>query len=124
MNRLITILFLGMTAIIMQAKTDKEQIEALYREMYEAMVAKDTVTLNHVHADDFVLIHMTGMRQSKAEYIRAIADGTLNYYSVEHEEMDIAIKGQHRNADRKKSSDCCSVWRESGYLEITFAFYS
>ena len=26
MNRLITILFLGMTAIIMQAKTDKEQL--------------------------------------------------------------------------------------------------
>ena len=93
MNRLITILFLGMTAIIMQAKTDKEQIEALYREMYEAMVAKDTVMLNRVHADGFVLIHMTGMRQSKAEYIRAIADGTLNYYSAEHEEMDITIKG-------------------------------
>ena len=45
MNRLITILFLGMTTIIMQAKTDKEQIEALYREMYEAMVAKDTAVL-------------------------------------------------------------------------------
>ena len=72
---------------------DKEQIEALYREMYNAMVAKDTATLGRVHADNFVLIHMTGMRQSKAEYIRAIADGTLNYYSAEHEEMDIAIKG-------------------------------
>ena len=90
MNRLITILFLGMTAIIMQAKTDKEQltnearaegklactmpckekedesqIEALYRVMYEAMMAKDTVTLNRIHADVFVLIHMTGMHQSK-----------------------------------------------------------
>ena len=73
--------------------SDKEQIEALYREMYNAMVAKDTATLGRVHADNFVLIHMTGMRQSKAEYIRAIADGTLNYYSAEHEEMDIAIKG-------------------------------
>ena len=41
MNRLITILFLGITTIIMQAKTDKEQIETLYRDMYEAMVAKD-----------------------------------------------------------------------------------
>lgn len=61
--------------------------------MYNAMVAKDTATLNRVHADGFVLIHMTGMRQSKAEYIRAIADGTLNYYSAEHEEMDITIKG-------------------------------
>ena len=55
MNRLITILFLGITTIIMQAKTDKEQIETLYRDMYEAMVAKDTVVLNRVHADDFVL---------------------------------------------------------------------
>ena len=102
--------------------TDKEEIEALYREMYEAMVAKDTATLDRVHADNFVLIHMTGMRQSKAEYIRAIADGTLNYYSAEHEEMDIA--GQHCNADRQKSRDRCSVWRKSWYLEITFAFYS
>ena len=34
MNRLITILFLGMTTIIMEAKTDKEQIETLYREIY------------------------------------------------------------------------------------------
>ena len=57
---------------------DKQKIEALYREMYEAMVAKDTATLNRVHADDFVLTHMTGMHQSKQEYIRAIANGTLN----------------------------------------------
>lgn len=33
--------------------TDKVQIEALYREMYAAMVAKDTATLNRVHADEF-----------------------------------------------------------------------
>lgn len=45
---------------------DKQQIEALYREMYEAMVRKDTATLNRVHADDFVLTHMTGMHQSQA----------------------------------------------------------
>ena len=53
------------------------------------MVAKDTVVLNRVHADDFVLTHMTGMHQSKQEYIRAIAGGTLNYYSAEHEQMEI-----------------------------------
>ena len=73
--------------------TDKEQIETLYREMYEAMVKKDTAALNRVHADNFVLTHMTGMNQSKQEYIRAIAGGTLNYYSAEHEQMDIKIDG-------------------------------
>ena len=80
----------------MQAKTEEEQIETLYREMYKAMVAKDTVTLNRrIHADVFVLIHMTGMHQSKQEYIRAIAGGTLNYYSVEHEHMEIKVSGNH-----------------------------
>ena len=73
--------------------TDKEQIEALYREMYEAMVRKDTATLDRVHADDFVLTHMTGMHQSKQVYIRSIANGTLNYYSAEHEQMDINVNG-------------------------------
>ena len=75
--------------------TDKNMIEALYREMYKAMVEKDTATLNRVHADNFVLTHMTGMHQSKQEYIKAIAGGTLNYYSAEHEQMDIKVDGNH-----------------------------
>ena len=72
---------------------DKSQIEALYLEMYKAMVEKDTATLSRVHADDFELIHMTGMHQSKQVYIQSIANGTLNYYSAEHEQMDIRVNG-------------------------------
>lgn len=72
---------------------DKQQIEALYREMYQAMVEKDTLKLNQVLADSFVLTHMTGMRQSKQVYIQSIANGMLNYYSAKHEQMDIKISG-------------------------------
>lgn len=73
--------------------SDREHIEALYREMYEAMIAKDTATLNRIHADEFVLTHMTGMHQSKPMYIQAIANGTLNYYSAEHDAIDIKVDG-------------------------------
>jgi len=80
----------------MQAQTDdRQQIQQLYETMYQAMVAKDTATLNHVYADEMVLVHMTGMRQSKRQYLDAIADGTLNYYSAQHEQMDIQIDGDH-----------------------------
>lgn len=72
---------------------DRQQIDQLYQEMYKAMVEKDSATLDRVHADEFVLVHMTGMRQSKREYIRAIMDGTLNYYSATHEQTDINIDG-------------------------------
>ena len=71
--------------------SDKEQIIKLYHDMYAAMISKDEAELDRVHGDSFVLIHMTGMHQSKQEYIRAIMDGTLNYYSEKTESLDIKI---------------------------------
>ena len=73
--------------------TDKEQIIRLYKEMYAAMVNKDRAELERVHDDSFVLVHMTGMRQPKAVYISSIMDGTLNYYSASHEDMQVEVGG-------------------------------
>ena len=73
--------------------TDKEQIIQLYKEMYAAMVNKDRTALERVHDDSFMLVHMTGMRQPKEVYISSIMDGTLNYYSAEHEDMQVEVKG-------------------------------
>ncbi len=73
--------------------TDREQIEKLYLRMYEAMVSKDAAELEAVHDDSFVLHHMTGMSQSKREYIDAILNGTLNYYSASHDELCVTVSG-------------------------------
>ena len=73
-------------------QNDKEQIEILYRQMCQVMIEKDIVTLDCIHADEFVLTHMTGMHQTKKEYLTAIADGTLNYYKVDHEFVEAKIK--------------------------------
>jgi len=72
---------------------DKEQIIKLYHDMYAAMTAKDKAELDRVHDDSFVLVHMTGMRQGKQEYIRAIMNGTLNYFSEKTENIDIKVDG-------------------------------
>lgn len=105
-----------------RAMDDKQQIEALYREMYEAMVRKDTATLNRVHADDFVLTHMTGMHQSKQVYIQSIANCTLNYYSAEHEQMDIKVNGD-RATLRGRSRVNAAVFgggRHTWRLQLSF----
>ena len=73
--------------------SDKEQIIQLYKEMYTAMVNKDRAELERVHDDSFMLVHMTCMRQPKEVYINSIMDGTLNYYSAEHEDMQVEING-------------------------------
>ena len=72
---------------------DKESLRQLYEDMYAAMVHKDRKELERIHADPFVLVHITGMRQDKGTYIRAILDGTLNYYSAETRNLEIEAVG-------------------------------
>ena len=73
--------------------SDKEKIIKLYEEIYRAMINKDRTELECVHDDSFALIHMTGMKQSKGEYIAAIMNGTLNYYSAVHGDMEVKVNG-------------------------------
>ena len=73
--------------------SDKEQLEACYRQMYLGMVEKDRGLLSEVLDDTFVLVHMTGMRQSKEAFIRAVENGTLNYYSANHQRIDAETHG-------------------------------
>ena len=53
--------------------SDTEQIQAVYTRMYDGMVRKDAALLDEVLDDSFVLVHMTGLRQAKAVFIRAVA---------------------------------------------------
>lgn len=70
---------------------DKKQIENLYKQMYQAMIAKNIAALDTILAEGSVLIHMTGTRQPKKQYLHEIENGTLNYYSVEDDEINITM---------------------------------
>ena len=72
---------------------DKELVKNAYKKMYEGMIAKDEKILDEVLDDSFVLVHMTGMKQSKDAFIKAVMNGTLNYFSAEHEHMPVEISG-------------------------------
>lgn len=83
-----------MASLTTQAQaTDHQQIEQLYERMYRAMIAKDTAVLRPMFADDFYLVHMTGTRQNRQQYLEAIADGTLNYYDCTTEQLDVKVDG-------------------------------
>ncbi|MCM1499033.1 MAG: nuclear transport factor 2 family protein [Clostridium sp.] len=73
---------------------DKEKIENCYCQMYCGMVDKNPALLSEVLDKSFVLVHMTGMRQSKEEFIRAVENGTLNYYSAKHQHMEVEVQGE------------------------------
>ena len=72
---------------------DKGLIENCYRQMYRGMVEKDCSILSEVLDDSFVLVHMTGMRQAKEVFIRAVEDGILNYFSADHQQISVDVHG-------------------------------
>ena len=72
---------------------EKESLKQLYERMYRAMIEKDEAVLREVLADDFVLVHMTGLRQDKDTYIRYITNGTRNYFNKRDREIEVTLTG-------------------------------
>ena len=73
---------------------DEQQIKDLYNEMWQALLTKDIETLDKIHDENFVLVHMTGMNQLKSEYLECVRDGRLNYFSAKVESIFVEIKGK------------------------------
>ena len=72
---------------------EKEEIRELYRVYWRCMIAKDAEGLRDLMAEDYVLMHMTGVRQTREEFLRGLRDGTFNYYAAEHDSIEVAIHG-------------------------------
>lgn len=78
--------------------TDEQVCAQLYRDLCDASMRKDADGIAAVLADDYALVHMTGMRQGKRAYINAVCDGTLNYYSAEHDAIEVRVSPDGRSA--------------------------
>ena len=72
---------------------EREALAERYQLLYRGMIQKDSMLLAEVLDDSFILLHMTGMRQSKRQYIEAIVNGTLNYYSEQTEDINSTVEG-------------------------------
>ena len=65
--------------------SDKELVRKLYIDLCEASINKDLVKLDEILSDDYVLVHMTGMKQTKEDYLESVKSGELSYFESKHE---------------------------------------
>lgn len=70
-----------------------ETIKEIYRRYWKCMIDKDESELRSLMSDDYYLMHITGTRQSIDEFISGLLDGTFNYYSAEHDDIQISVNG-------------------------------
>lgn len=72
---------------------DIETIKEIYRRYWKCMIDKEESELRSLMSDDYYLMHITGTRQSIDEFISGLLDGTFNYYSAEHDDIQISVNG-------------------------------
>ena len=74
---------------------ETELIRELYREYWRCMIAKDADGLRSMMTDDYTLLHMTGTKQSAEVFLKGLLDGTFNYYSADHDSIEVTVAGDH-----------------------------
>lgn len=72
---------------------DIETIKEIYRRYWKCMIDKDESELRSLMSDDYYLMHITGTMQSIDEFISGLLDSTFNYYSAEHDDIQISVNG-------------------------------
>ena len=73
---------------------DEELIKELYRTYWDCMIRKDLDGLWELMADAYYLRHMTGVQQSREEFLKGLRGGTFNYYSAEHDSIEVVLHGE------------------------------
>lgn len=78
--------------------TEQREIAAFIEQRNAAMVNRDTAALGRMMADDIILVHINGRRQTKQEWLTEIANETMRYYNIRTENLSIEINGNHASA--------------------------
>ena len=72
---------------------DKKVLRDWISAFNKAMCEKDVKTLDILMDDDLVLVHMSGVTQSKESWLQDIADETMRYYKIDVTKFDCNVVG-------------------------------
>ena len=73
--------------------SDEDIIKNIYIELTQASINKDIEKLNELLSDKYILVHITGMNQTKEDYINSVMNGSLKYYDAVHDSVIVNIDG-------------------------------
>ena len=72
---------------------DRELIREMYRKYWRCMIENDADGLRSLMAEDYYLLHMTGVKQSAEVFLKGLMDGTFNYYASDHDSIEVTVSG-------------------------------
>ena len=71
----------------------EDVLKAQYEEMYRCLIGKNIEKLDAVMAEEYVLVHMTGIREGKKDYLEGVKSGRFNYLSEKTHKVVVKVQG-------------------------------
>lgn len=82
-----------------------EAIKEVVRKENQAMIRNDQTTLKEVIASEAVMEHITGVKQSRDEWLNQINKGRMKYYSLEEKDLQVKFEQNRAVVDVKTVLD-------------------
>ena len=96
-KRILTILFL-FVSVFAKAQTNEEKLTTTLKEFHQALVTKNTVSINQQTDKALSYGHSNGWVETKTDMINHLETGYINYHSYKEDSLQLMINGNMANA--------------------------
>lgn len=83
---------LPLTAVAQSGSPAEQQVLQAEKDRFAAMVKADRAALEKILADDLTYTHTTALFESKAQFIKSVTSGTIDYVSIVPSESDWKVR--------------------------------
>ena len=97
MKRNIFILFL-LVSVFAAAQTDEEKLTTTLKEFHQALVTKNTVSINQQTDKALSYGHSNGWVETKTDMIKDLETGYIDYHSYKEDSLQVMINENMANA--------------------------
>jgi hypothetical protein len=133
LKKLLTILFF-FTVAFAQAQSDEEKLTATVKEFHQALVNKNTISINQQTDKALSYGHSNGWVETKADVIKDLETGYISYQAYKEDSISVLINGAMANvrfiaditATMKETTNTyhlkvLEVWVKKGKRWVLFA---
>lgn len=85
-------------SVVVYAQTDEEKLIVTLKEFHQALVNKNTVSINQQADKALSYGHSNGWVETKAEMIKNLETGYIDYHSYKEDSLQLMINGNMASA--------------------------
>jgi len=85
-------------SLVVVAQTDEVKLTTTLQEFHQALVTKNTVSINQQTDKALSYGHSNGWVETKADMIKDLETGYINYHSIKEDSIQVVISGNLAHA--------------------------